>query len=223
MQNWLFDVRSRPFFILSVVFIILSLLVHNGITTAFDKGTLLFFQSIEGNHVVDLFMWLITEIGDVRWLMLFSIVLLIIRPTRRTGLILLLSLVAGTIATGYIKGYLVANEQPDLEFLGTKLPSEVGKDTFVLGTGGSFPSGHATRASMTALLIGYALSRRFPRGCYLVWIFPVIEAISRLYVLQHFPMDVFGGFVFGILMAGLIGKKLKLVEIFKKPDPSKIT
>ena len=216
MQNWLFDVRSRPFLILSVAFIVMALLVHNQVTKDFDTNTLLAFQSAAGNHTVDVIMWIVTEIGDVRWLMLFSIVLLIIRPTRRTGLILLLSLVAGTIATGYIKGYLIANDSPDLEFLGTKLPSDIGKDTFVLGTGGSFPSGHATRASMTALIIGYALSRRFPKGCYLIWIFPVVEAISRLYVLQHFPMDVFGGFVFGILMAGIIGRKLKLVEIFKK-------
>lgn len=194
----------------------MALLVHNQVTKDFDTNTLLAFQSIAGNHTVDVIMWIVTEIGDVRWLMLFSIVLLIIRPTRRTGLILLLSLVAGTIATGYIKGYLVANDSPNLEFLGTKLPSDVGKDTFVLGTGGSFPSGHATRASMTALIIGYALSRRFPKGCYLIWIFPIVEAISRLYVLQHFPMDVFGGFVFGILMAGIIGRKLKLVEIFRK-------
>ncbi|HET8720050.1 MAG TPA: phosphatase PAP2 family protein [Candidatus Nitrosotenuis sp.] len=216
MQNWLFDVRSRPFLILSIAFIVMALLVHNQVTKDFDTNTLLAFQSIAGNHTVDVIMWIVTEIGDVRWLMLFSIVLLIIRPTRRTGLILLLSLVAGTIATGYIKGYLVANDSPNLEFLGTKLPSDVGKDTFVLGTGGSFPSGHATRASMTALIIGYALSRRFPKGCYLIWIFPIVEAISRLYVLQHFPMDVFGGFVFGILMAGIIGRKLKLVEIFRK-------
>ena len=131
-------------------------------------------------------------------------------------MILLLTLVAGTIGAGYIKGYVVDNPRPTLEFLGTKLPSEIGKDTFVLGTDGSFPSGHATRAASVALILGYALSQRFPRGCYLIWIFPVIESISRVYVLQHYPMDVFGGTVFGMLLAGIIGKKLKLFEIFKK-------
>ena len=126
--------------------------------------------------------------------------------------------VVGTIAAGYIKGYVVDNPRPSLEFLGTTFPFEIGKDTFVLGTDGSFPSGHVTRAASVALVIGFALSQRFPRGCYLIWIFPILESISRVYVLQHYTMDVFGGIIFGILIAGTLGKKLKLFEIFKKSE-----
>jgi undecaprenyl-diphosphatase len=216
LQNSLFDVRSRPFFVLLAIFIVMSVLVNQKITTDFDRNVISWFQMSGGNHTIDLTMWIITEIGDVRWLALFSLVLVIIRKTRRLGLILLISLVAGTIASGYIKGYLVDSPSPKLEFLGTMLPFETGKDTFVLGTAGSFPSGHATRASVIAVVFGYALSQKFPRGCYLIWIFPVLESLSRVYVLQHYPMDVFGGTVFGIIFAGVIGKKLKLFEIFKK-------
>jgi undecaprenyl-diphosphatase len=35
-------------------------------------------------------------------------------------------------------------------------------------------------------------------------------------VLQHYPMDVFGGVVFGTTLAAIIGNKLKLNQIFKK-------
>ena len=216
MQNWLFDVRSRPFFLLVALFIVMSILVNAKITTEFDKATITYFQESAGNPSLDLAMWAITEIGNVQWLVLLSFVILIIRRTRRIGLILLLTLVAGTIASGYIKGYVIDSPRPTLEFLGTKLPFDVGQDTFVLGTDGSFPSGHATRAASLALILGYSLSQRFPRGCYLIWIFPVLESISRVYVLQHYPMDVFGGTAFGILLAGIIGKKLKLFDYFKK-------
>lgn len=216
MQNWLFGVRSRPFFILTILFVILAVLVNEKVTLDFDNSTLLYFQSAAGNHALDLVMWIITEIGDVRWLILFSIVLLIIRKTRRIGLILLLTLVAGTIGSGYIKGYVIDHPRPQLEFLGSDLPYEIAQDTFVLGTDGSFPSGHSTRAAAVALIIGYALSNRFPKGRYLIWIFPVLESLSRVYVLQHYPMDVFGGTIFGMLFAGIIGNKLKLYEIFKK-------
>lgn len=202
--------------LLVAAFILLSVLVSTKVTSEFDKSIISYMQYSEGNAPLDLFMWAVTEIGDIRWLVLFSIVLFVVRRTRRTGLILLLALVAGTIGAGYIKGYVVDSPRPTLEFLGTKLPSEIGKDTFVLGTDGSFPSGHATRAASVALILGYALSQRFPRGCYLIWIFPVLESISRVYVLQHYPMDVFGGTIFGVLLAGIIGKKLKLFEIFKK-------
>jgi undecaprenyl-diphosphatase len=197
----------------------MSILVNQKMTSEFDKSALLYFQSAAGQPALDVFMWTVTEIGDVIWLVLFSIIIFIIRRTRRTGLVLLLALVAGTIGAGYIKGYLVDNPRPQLEFLGSTLPGEVGSDTFVLGTVGSFPSGHAARASILALVVGFALSRKFPRGCYLLWIFPAIESLSRVYVLQHYPMDVIGGTVFGILIAGVIGNKLKLQEIFGKSEP----
>lgn len=203
---------------MSAAFVIMAILVNAKATSDFDKATLISFQSAAGNHALDVAMWVITEIGDVWWLVLFSIAVFIVRKTRRIGLILLLALVAGTIAAGYIKGYVVDNPRPELEFLGTELPFEIGKDTFVLGTDGSFPSGHATRAAVIALIIGYALSQKYPRGCYLIWIFPVLESISRVYVLQHYPMDVFGGTILGVLLAGVIGKKLKLFEMFKKSE-----
>lgn len=198
------------------IFVVLSVLVNEKITTDFDRNTVLYFQSIAGNQTLDLTMWAITEIGDVRWLVLFSIVLLIIRRTRRIGMIMLLSLVAGTIGAGYLKGYVIDNPRPELEFLGSEMPYEIAQDTFVLGTNGSFPSGHATRAATVALIVGYALSERFPRGRYLIWIFPILESLSRVYVLQHYPMDVFGGVVFGTTLAAIIGNKLKLNQIFKK-------
>ncbi len=218
MQKLIFDVRSRPFIILIMAFIIITLLVYFGITAEFDNSIVLYFQSIAGNPILDLSMQSITEAGDVYYMLGFSIVLLIIKRTRRLGLALMILLVMTTLLTGYIKCG-VDRDRPTLEFTGTPFPIELSEDTFALfcegGFNASFPSGHAARATIFGLILGYVLSERFPRGCYLLLLYPILMSISRIYVMQHFPMDVIGGAILGILLAGVVAKKSKLYEMFK--------
>jgi undecaprenyl-diphosphatase len=218
MQKLIFDVRSRPFIILIMAFIIITLLVYFGITAEFDNSVVLYFQSIAGNPILDLSMQSITEAGDVYYMLGFSIVLLIIKRTRRLGLALMILLVMTTLLTGYIKCG-VDRDRPTLDFTGTPFPIELSEDTFALfcegGFNASFPSGHAARATIFGLILGYVLSERFPRGCYLLLLYPILMSISRIYVMQHFPMDVIGGAILGILLAGVVAKKSKLYEMFK--------
>ena len=41
-------------------------------------------------------------------------------------------------------------------------------------------------------------------------------SLSRLYVLQHFPMDVIGGTIIGVMLAGVMANRTKLYQIFDK-------
>jgi len=220
LQNWLFDIRSRSFVLLTILFLILSAFVYFGVTESFDQSVISFFSQNVGNPTLDIIMQYVNESGDVFNMMVFAIVMLIIPKTRRIGITLMILIVLSTLLTGYIKCG-VDRDRPDFEYEGVPFPVEISRDTYALFCEGSFnasfPSGHAARAMIIGIILGYALSERFPRGAYLMFLYPVMISISRIYVLQHFPMDVIGGAVIGVLLAGVMAQRTKLYNIFDKP------
>ena len=219
MQNWIFDIRSRSFVLLTILFLILSSLVYFGVTDSFDQSVVLFFSQHVGNPTLDTIMQYVTESGEVLWMLAFGILMMVIPKTRRIGITLMILIVISTLLTGYIKCG-IDRDRPDFDYVGAPFPVEISRDTYALfcegGYDASYPSGHAARSMIFGIILGYALSERFPRGAYLLFLYPVMISISRIYVLQHYPMDVIGGAVIGIMLAGVMAKRTKLYNIFDK-------
>lgn len=71
--------------------------------------------------------------------------------------------------------------------------------------GSSFVSGHAAN-SMTVALIAALL---FPAWRFVLLPFPFLVGWSRVYLAKHYPLDVFGGWITGILLV------IVLVQIWK--------
>lgn len=219
MQNWIFDIRSRSFVLLVTLFVIVSLLVYFQITEDFDQLIISSVADNVGNPSLDILMQIITESGDSFYMLGFGVLMLLIKKTRRVGITLMILIVLSTLLTGYVKCG-IDRDRPDFDYEGASFPVKISRDTFALfcegGYDASYPSGHAARAMIFGIILGYALSERFPRGSYLLLIYPLLVSISRVYVLQHFPMDVIGGTILGVMLAGVMSKKTKLYKIFDK-------
>ena len=60
----------------------------------------------------------------------------------------------------------------------------------------SFFSGHAANSMATTMFV-FLMLRKFYKHAYLLFLFPLIFAYSRIYLGLHFPLDILSGYVFG--------------------------
>jgi undecaprenyl-diphosphatase len=210
--------RSMQFIILVVAFVIFTAVIASGITFGADDAVNRYFKSIHGsNPSVDMAMIVITSLGDVTTLFIVGIVLTIIRRTRKVGMIFLIALVVIVVLVTYMKP-LIGREIPIYGFEpASKLPENFSLESDSLApfaAGFSYPSGHASRATALAFIAGYAIYNKSKKMGYAIWIFPVIIGITRIYVMQHYPTDIIGGFLFGGLISVVLSNAMKLDEPF---------
>lgn len=62
----------------------------------------------------------------------------------------------------------------------------------------SFFSGHASNSMATTLFL-YLIFRKYYKYAFLLFLFPLIFAYSRIYLGLHFPIDILTGYLFGAL------------------------
>ena len=75
----------------------------------------------------------------------------------------------------------------------------------------SYFSGHASNSMASTVLI-FALLRPYYRHAYLLFLFPLIFAYSRIYLGLHFPGDILSGYVFGAVSGYTFYKIYMLVK-----------
>ena len=80
----------------------------------------------------------------------------------------------------------------------------------------SFFSGHAAN-SMAASVFTFSILKKYYKHSYLLFLFPLIFAYSRIYLGLHYPTDILTGYFFGAVY-GFICYKLYLKYILSKSE-----
>jgi undecaprenyl-diphosphatase len=137
-----------------------------------------------------------TSLGDMglMWVGL-SFSMLCYKPTRKAGVLGLLSMALGVLCTNVILKHLVARPRPWLDVAGLA-PLIYESDP------NSFPSGHTCAAFAAAMIWVRALPEKWMRVTAVV--LAVLMGLSRLYVGVHYPSDVVAGALVGIACAWVV-------------------
>ncbi len=214
---WLIRIRSPEFLILVSIFVVLSVLVSVGITHGLDSFVSISTKSIQGNKDVDIFMIAVTSTGDLSTLLVVGIVLTIIRRTRRQGLIFLITMVFIAISIIYIKP-IIGRVEPINKFQTSLiLPKDfvLENDSVVpYASSLSYPSNHIAIVTAFAFIFGFGIYQRNRLAGILIWAFPALVALTKLYLMQHYLSDIVGGFLFGLIISIIMGNMLRLDKAF---------
>lgn len=160
------------------------------------------------NPALDGFFSNITHVGGVVWIV-WALVLFCVPKTRKAGVILSFALLADLILCNGLLKPLVGRIRP--YDVNDTIALIVAKEKDF-----SFPSGHTAIcfAGTTAIY----LAKQIKMGHIALGI-AILVAISRMYLYMHYPTDVLGGMVVGVI-AGFLGYTFSM-EILRKVKVSK--
>ena len=133
-------------------------------------------------------------------LIVLSLVLLVIRKTRRFGTAMLLGLATGAVVVNLWLKVVIARPRPYADINGFYYPlwQMMGSHT---ESDYSFPSGH-TNAAFACMVPAFLLGKK--SWSWLCLLFAFLMGVSRIYLVVHYPSDVLGGLIMGTI-AGLLG------------------
>lgn len=153
-----------------------------------------FIQENIKNPFFDFLMPKISALGNdgLIWI-IATVILLAIPKYRRGGVALAVGLLASLVVGNILLKPLIARTRPFDLAEGVELLILAPKDF-------SFPSGH-TMSSVVSASILAMINKKF--GYYAIPLATLI-AFSRLYLYVHFPTDVLGGIMLGLLISTVI-------------------
>lgn len=162
--------------------------------TEMDLGTNLFIQENLRNPLLDSLMKTYTVLNNAGILAIGIVVFFVlVKGLREVGVVMALSLATQAVFNNILLKPLVARMRP-YEY-SEKVVLLVGKANDF-----SFPSGHTGSAFAIAVVVCLMLPRKY--GIVALGM-AVLMGYSRLYVGIHYPTDVLGGALLGVITSYL--------------------
>ncbi len=162
---------------------------------SFDISVLKFIYENLRCSFLDGFMKFITLFGESGiFFICIALCMLFFKKTRKTGIMLSISLIIGLIVCNITLKPLIARPRPDVL---TGLMPLIERPTDF-----SFPSGHTVAAFEAATVF----MLRDKRVGIPFLVLAVLIAMSRLYLHVHYPTDIIGGIILGSI-SGIIAVK----------------
>ena len=158
-----------------------------------DKKLFIFLNNL-GSKPFDEIWLLVTK--QLNWLPFFLILLFILYKklgTKKLGIAILTvaALITFTNEITDVIKFSVQRIRPcNDDTLAGLIRVVKDSDTF------SYFSGHASNSTASMMFV-YLILRRHYKYSYLIFLYPLIFAYSRIYLGLHFPLDIISGYVFG--------------------------
>lgn len=160
-----------------------------------DGAILLWIQEHVRQDFLSPVVKFITHLGDAGWCwILLAVILLIVKKTRKIGLVTAVSLLSSYVVNNLILKNLVARVRPYEAVDGLQRIIEAQSDF-------SFPSGHSASSFAAAVVIFMLCPRKYGVPALML---AFLIALSRLYVGVHYPTDVLTGVISGTVIAVIV-------------------
>ncbi|WP_411168907.1 phosphatase PAP2 family protein [Clostridium sp. MB05] len=157
--------------------------------SSIDINVLRFISDNLSSQIMDKIMSFITALGNggLIWIII-GVILLFSNKYRKIGITMLVALLITSLFGEVIIKNIVKRPRPFITFPNIKIMI---KEPLSY----SFPSGH-TASSFAAAVV---LSHYIKKWKYLFYSLASLIAFSRLYLLVHYPSDVLGGIILGVV------------------------